>query len=96
MIDLHFPRILTEMVRTMHLDGITRISELTEIMKQRNPLKIKDELISKHGFYEYKIKQFLIALTLGMRPAKLYKGEDTAIEGLLFMNGDGDIMCYHL
>lgn len=95
MIDLHFPRILTEMVRTMHLDGITRISELTEIMKQRNPLKIKDELISKHGFYEYKIKQFLIALTLGMRPAKLYKGEDTAIEGLLFMNGDGDIMCYH-
>ena len=30
MIDLHFPRVLTEMVRIMHLDDITRISELTK------------------------------------------------------------------
>lgn len=45
MIDLHFPRVLTEMVRIMHLDGISRISELTEVIKQMNPLKIKDELI---------------------------------------------------
>ena len=50
MIDLHFPRVLTEMVRIMHLDGISRISELTEVIKQMNPLKIKDELINKHKF----------------------------------------------
>ncbi len=50
MIDLHFPRVLTEMVRIMHLDDITRISELTEVIKQMNPLKIKDELVNKHGF----------------------------------------------
>lgn len=54
MIDLHFPRVLAEMVRTMHLDGITRISELTELMKTVNPLKIKEELISKHGFMNLK------------------------------------------
>ena len=34
MIDLHFPRVLAEMLRLLHLDGITRISELTAIMKQ--------------------------------------------------------------
>ncbi|MEO4915639.1 HpaII family restriction endonuclease, partial [Bacteroides thetaiotaomicron] len=51
MIDLHFPRVLTEMVRIMHLDDITRISELTEVIKQMNPLKIKDELVNKHGFF---------------------------------------------
>ena len=62
MIDLHFPRVLTEMVRIMHLDDITRISELTEVIKQMNPLKIKDELVNKHGFYEFKVKQFLMAL----------------------------------
>ena len=39
MIDLHFPRMLAEMVRLMHLDGITRISELTERIKEMNPLK---------------------------------------------------------
>lgn len=74
MIDLHFPRVLTEMVRIMHLDGISRISELTEVIKQMNPLKIKDELINKHKFYEFKMKQFLMALVLGMRPAKIYNG----------------------
>ena len=72
MIDLHFPRMLAEMVRLMHLDGITRISELTERIKEMNPLKIKDELINKHCFYEFKMKQFLLSLALGMRPAKIY------------------------
>ena len=95
MIDLHFPRVLAEMVRTMHLDGITRISELTELMKTVNPLKIKEELISKHGFYEFKMKQFLLALALGMRPAKIYNGTDSAVEGILLVDGSGEVLCYH-
>ena len=95
MIDLHFPRVLTEMVRIMHLDDITRISELTEVIKQMNPLKIKDELVNKHGFYEFKVKQFLMALVLGMRPAKIYNGLDSAVEGILLVDGNGEVLCYH-
>ena len=95
MIDLHFPRVLTEMVRIMHLDGISRISELTEVIKQMNPLKIKDELINKHKFYEFKMKQFLLALALGMRPAKIYNGLDSAVEGILLVGGSGEVLCYH-
>ncbi len=95
MIDLHFPRLLAETLRLMHLDGIMRVSELTEAIKQVNPLKIKDELISKHGFYEYKMKQFLVASALGMRPAKIYTGQDSAIEGMLIVDGKGDIFSYH-
>lgn len=91
MIDLHFPRMLAEMVRIMHLDGITRVAELTERIKEMNPLKIKDELINKHCFYEFKMKQFLLALALGMRPAKIYNGTDSAVEGLLLTNGNGGI-----
>lgn len=83
------------MVRIMHLDGISRVSELTEIIKQMNPLKIKDELINKHKFYEFKIKQFLMALALGMRPAKIYTGLDSAVEGILLVDGNGDVLCYH-
>lgn len=94
MIDLHFPRLLAEMVRTMHLDGITRINELTEAMKRMNPLKIKEELIVKHGFYEYKIKQFLNALARGMRPAKIFNGNHSAIEGILMIDGKGEVLCY--
>lgn len=94
MIDLHFPRLIAEMVRIMHLDGITRVSELVEKMKAANPLKIKEELINKHGFYEFKVKQFLMALALGMRPAKIYDGTDSAISGFMFINGSGEIVCY--
>lgn len=95
MIDLHFPRLLAEMVRLMHLDGTTRISDLTEQMRHINPLKIKDELITKHGFYEYKVKQFLMALALGMRPAKIFNGTHSAIEGMMLTNAKGEVVCYH-
>ena len=95
MIDLHFPRLLAEMLRIMQLDDITRVNELTDVIKTVNPLKIKDELVNKHGFYEYKIKQFLMALALGMRPAKIFNGIDSAVEGMLLINGNGEVLCYH-
>ena len=41
------------------------------------------------------MKQFLLALALGMRPAKIYNGTDSAVEGLLLTNGDGGVLCYH-
>lgn len=94
MIDLHFPRMLAEMVRIMQLDDITKISELTEKIKELNPLKIKEELITKHGFYEYKMKQLLMALAFGMRPAKIFNGTDSAVSGYVFVDGNGEMMCY--
>lgn len=95
MIDLHFPRLLAEMLRIMQLEDITRISDLTEFLKTSNPLKIKDELIQKHNYYEYKIKQFLLIVALGMRPAKIFNGTDSAIEGMLLVDKKGEVLCYH-
>ena len=69
--------------------------KLTERIKEINPLKIKDELINKHGFYEFKMKQFLLALAFGMRPAKIYNGTDSAVEGILLVNTEGEVLCYH-
>ena len=94
MIDLHFPRVLGEMCRAMHLEGITRVSELTDYIKQLNPLKIKEELITKHRYYEHKMKEFLLALALGMRPAKMYNGTDSAVAGFILVDGAGELYCY--
>lgn len=94
MIDLHFPRVLGEMCRTMHMEGITRVSELVEHIKVINPLKIKDELITKHRYYEHKMKEFLLALALGMRPAKLYNGTESAVAGFLMVDSQGELLCY--
>lgn len=95
MIDLHFPRMLAEITRLLHLEGITRTHELVARIIEINPLKIKDELIQKHHFYEYKMKQFLLALLFGMRPAKIFNGTDSAIQGMLLTDGQGDIIAYH-
>lgn len=95
MIDLHFPRVVAEMLRVMYYEGITRITDLTERIEEINPLKIKNELITKHHFYEVKVKQFLLALALGMRPAKIYNGTDSAVEGFVYTDTDGQIMYYH-
>ena len=94
MIDLHAGRMFAEMTRIMWLDGITKMSELTEEIKKMNPLKIKDELINKHGYYEYKVKELLLALAMGMRPAKMYNGTDSAISGFLFVTAEGEVLCY--
>jgi type II restriction enzyme len=94
MIDLHFPRMAGEMVRLMQLDGLTKVSELTEAVKALNPLKIKEELITKHGYYEYKMKQFLMAVALGMRPAKLFNGTDSAVGGFMVVGRDGRVLMF--
>jgi type II restriction enzyme len=41
------------------------------------------------------MKQFLLALALGMRPAKIYNGTDSAVEGMLLVSGNGEVLCYH-
>ena len=94
LIDLHAGRMMGEMVRMMWLEGITKVSDLTEGIKRLNPLKIKDELITKHCYYDYKVRELLLALAGGMRPAKLYNGTETAVAGFLFVDGLGRLMCY--
>lgn len=36
-----------------------------------------------------------MALALGMRPAKIYNGTDSAVEGMILVAGNGEILCYH-
>ena len=36
-----------------------------------------------------------MALALGMRPAKIYVGENSAVEGIVLMEGSGELLCYH-
>ena len=95
MIDLNFPRVFGRDGTFDAFGHVSRVDELTELIEERNPLKIKDELVNKHGFYEFKVKQFLMALALGMRPAKIYTGQDSAVEGILLMDGSGEVLCYH-
>ena len=44
----------------------------------------------------HKIKEFLVAIALGMTPGHLWMGETGAHGGYIIVKEDGDIVCYHL
>lgn len=94
MLDTNLPRILAAMAYALHIDGTNKISELTQLISEQNTLKMKDELVRKHGFYEHKMRQFLLALAWGMRPAKQWTGRRNAIDALLVVDKQGLPMLY--
>lgn len=89
MIDLHMGRLLTEMVRMSYLEDIVRIDELLQRINEENPLKVKQELIDKHHYYEHKLRQLLFACLGGMRPAKIFTGIDNLPAYFLLLTPDG-------
>ncbi len=89
MIDLHLGRLLTELVRTSHLENVLRLDELTVMLREQNPLKVSAELIEKHGYYEHKVIQLLLACIAGLRPAKIYRGETSLPPYILLLMPDG-------
>ena len=40
------------------------------------------------------MKEGLTALAVGVRPAKLYTGVDSAVAGFLLVDGSGEVVCY--
>lgn len=94
MIDLHLGRLLAEMVRLSYLEDVVKLDELTERINEINPLKVKTELIEKHHYYEYKVKQLLLACAAGMRPAKIYSGQENLPFHFLILNPDGSPVAF--
>ena len=86
MLDLHLGRLLTEMVRISYMEDVFKLDELTMRINELNPLKVKSELIDKHHYYEYKIKQLLMACAAGMRPAKIYTGSENLPDYFVVLN----------
>lgn len=94
MIDTNLPRIVASMLMTLHLDGTARMDQLVEVLEEKNPLKMKDELVRKHGFYSHKVRQLLLAAVWGMRPAKQYTGRASAVCGYIMVDGKGQMLLY--
>lgn len=90
LIDLHFPKLFAEMVKLFYTTELITFKDILEEVKANNPFKINDDLINKHHYYEYKVKQYLVALVFGFKPSKMWKGKLS--ENIpLFVEKDGKI-----
>jgi hypothetical protein len=94
MIDTQFPCIISEYLIQYYSGKSSLISELTPIIRDLNPCCLNTT--SAHKYYEYKIKNFLTDVALGMTPAQPWTGDFQATGGYIIVREDGEILCYHI
>ncbi len=94
LIDSYLPKITANLMLLFFSSKITSITELTEKLRDFNPMNY--DLSFHHNFYEYKLKHLLTDIALGLMPAKVWTGKYDATGGYLIVKEDGNILAYHL
>lgn len=93
-IDTVFPIILSQMLLDFFIGNANKIFDLIDLLTKNNNLN-KLFKLSKSD-YEYKIKNFLVSVALGMIPSKERDWFTKAHGGYIVVKNDGDVVCYHL
>ena len=90
-IDTQLEKFLGEMIKIYYRDRISDCAELATTLEERDPLKF-----GVPNIYRHKIKKFLCAVALGLKPAKAWNGIDEANGGYIIVKEGGEILAYHL
>lgn len=91
-IDSMMPRIMGELVRYSYCTNEKDMVRIGNYFETTNPLGD----VHPSGFYNYKIKEFLCAIALGMVPDTPWKGVDDANGGYIIVTLTGDVLAYHI
>jgi hypothetical protein len=89
-IDSQMVKIIDRMLEGFYFYGIARCTELVDYVAECNPV------YQDRAFYEHNIKEFLCAVALGMRAAKLWDGRDEANGGYVVVKANGDVVAFHI
>ena len=91
LIDTNMEKILGELLKIYYRENISDCADLITILETRDPLKI-----GVKDFYRHNMKKFLCAVTLGLRPAKIWNGRDEANGGYIIVTANGELAAYPL
>ena len=93
LIDDVMPVLISYITEYFYLGEENSIKEIAKSLEDKDPLKAS----TIPSYYEKKIKDFLVAVALGMKPtSKNWEGLEEANGGFIVVNSDGSIVCYHL
>jgi len=92
MIDSAMPMIMSDMLIAYYSGKASSCLDMVEYM---NSTIIANTQLPEL-FLEYKFKEFLCAVALGMQPATAWNGKDEANGGYIIVKRDGNIVAYHL
>ncbi|GAB2022610.1 HpaII family restriction endonuclease [Pseudolactococcus yaeyamensis] len=90
MIDYKMPELLSLLFLCSYFVKGKKISDVVDYLC-RHYYEFSDS-----GLVEYKVKDLLVAIALGMVPKTKWSGMDEANGGYVIVKKDGDIVCYHI
>ena len=94
LIDSKLPEILGELLLSYFRGEGTQLAELIINITEKNPCNFNLE--HTHPFYQYKIKNLLTDIALGMTPTSIWNGFYDATGGIIIIREDGEVLCYHI
>ncbi|MEW5951939.1 MAG: HpaII family restriction endonuclease [Elusimicrobiota bacterium] len=95
MIDSLLPEIISDMLKIYYSGKATKVKEIIEKILKEESFSNRFKFLEKE-MLEFKIKNFLEAVALGMVPGKLWDGFFLAKGGCLIVEDDGELVCYYM
>jgi type II restriction enzyme len=92
MIDTALPEFIAQMLLGFFSNVHRTVADLTSELSKNEKMKLKFGVTN----YEFKIKNFLDAIALGMVPSRSWDGFSKAQGGYIVVKENGDVVCYHL
>jgi len=93
-IDTVFPIFLSLMLLDFFMGKANKITDLVNLLVNNEELRNLYRL--SRSDYEYKVKNLLVSIALGMIPSKEWDGFTKAHGGYIVVKQNGDVVCYHL
>lgn len=94
-IDSLLPALIAQMLVIYYSGKAFTIPEINQYLESDN-FSLVPGLNPQPGFYEFKIKHFLMNSALGMTPGKAWDGLLPANGGYIVVREDGEVVCYHM
>lgn len=91
LIDSRMNEVIAQMLLEYYKYRKVNCAEIATALEIKDPLRHKVE-----GFYRYKIKKFLCAVALGLKPSKAWNGRDEANGGYIIVKETGEVVAYYL
>ncbi|MFA5597576.1 MAG: HpaII family restriction endonuclease [Pusillimonas sp.] len=92
MISSDLPLIWAKMIELSYLSKDRAVASLAKKTADSGIVNT----LNNQRFIEYKIKNSLVSIALGMMPGTLWNGLYEALGGYIIVKKDGEIVCYHI
>lgn len=95
LIDYAFPEIMATLLLKQFSGSAMNLVEIINSFSDLVELPVAGRSVNKNALV-FKLKNFLVAVALGMKPSKIWSGMLTANGGYLILKKNGDLVCYHI